>query len=79
MIYFFVYLLFNILICVLIYNTIAPTVLYNYILVFFTKQGRIEKQYFTELCFTLYKYILIIIIINNNNVTTLLNMDRIRV
>ena len=50
MIYLFVYVLFIILICVLIYYTMAPTVLYNYILKKFTKQGRIEKQYFTELC-----------------------------
>ena len=50
MIYLFVYVLFIILICVLMYNTMARSVLYNYILVFFTKQGRIEKQYCTDLC-----------------------------
>ena len=50
MIYLFVYVLFIILICVLIYCTMAPTVLYNYIFKKITKQGRIEKQYFTELC-----------------------------
>ena len=35
---------------------IATSVLIFY---FFNKQGLIEKQYFTELCFTLYKCILI--------------------
>ena len=35
MIYLFVCVLFIIFICVVIYNTIAPTVLFNYILGFF--------------------------------------------
>ena len=49
MIYLFVYVLFIILICVLIYNTMSPTLLYNYIF-FSLNRAALKKQYFTELC-----------------------------
>ena len=44
MIYLFVYVLFITLICVLIYNTIAPTVLYNYILVFSLDRAALKNS-----------------------------------